>query len=155
MKNSMFGQEGVTTGIDIGDRTSRFAMIDNETGDFVEEGKVMTCEVDFRATFGHCKPMRIALEAGTHSPWASRVLADLGHEVLVANPRKLKIIYASDKKNDKGDARSLARVARIDASLLSPIQHRGAEAQTHLAVLRARDALVRTERCWPTTFAQR
>jgi len=144
MKNSMFGREGVTAGIDMGDRWSRYAMIDNETGDFVEEGKAMTCEVDFRATFGKCKPMRVALEAGTHSPWASRVLADLGHEVLVANPRKLRLIYQSDKKNDKADARSLARVARMDAELLAPIRHRGAEAQAHLAVLRARDALIRT-----------
>jgi len=38
--------------------------------------------------------MRIAIEAGTHSPWASRVLEECGHEVLVANARKLRLIYS-------------------------------------------------------------
>jgi transposase len=38
--------------------------------------------------------MRIAIEAATHSPWASRVLEECGHEVLVANARKLRLIYA-------------------------------------------------------------
>jgi transposase len=38
--------------------------------------------------------MRIAIEAGTHSPWVSRVLEECGHEVLVANARKIRLIYA-------------------------------------------------------------
>ena len=87
MKRTTIGTEGFTMGIDMGDRWSHFVALDNETGDVVEDGKVMTCEVMFRPEFGgERKPMRVAIEAGTHSPWASRVLADLGHEVLVANP---------------------------------------------------------------------
>ena len=104
----------------------------------------MTCEVGCRAEFAKRKPMRVAIEAGTHSPWASRVLKDLGHEVIVANPRKLKLSYRSNKKNDQVDARSLARVARMDVELLAPIQHRSIDAQEHLALIRARDALVRS-----------
>jgi transposase len=83
------------------------------------------------------------LEAGTHSPWVSRLLAELGHEVLVANPRKLRMIYQSDSKNDRADAETLARVARLDARLLGPIRHRTEEAQVDLAIIRSRDALIK------------
>jgi hypothetical protein len=60
------------------------------------------------------------LEAGTHSPWVSRLLADLGHEVLVANPRRLRLIYENENKSDRVDAEYLARVGRLDPSLLAP-----------------------------------
>jgi transposase len=144
MKLTTIGTEGFTMGIDMGDKWSHVVTLDNETGDVVEDMKLMTCEAAFRAEFGQRKPMRVAIEAGTHSPWASRLLEELGHEVLVANPRELRIIYKSDKKNDRNDAHSLARVARMDAELLGPIRHRGVEAHKHLALIRARDAVVRT-----------
>jgi transposase len=48
--------------------------------------------------------MRVAIEASTHSPWVSRVLESCGHDVLVANARKVKLIYGEGKKNDKVDA---------------------------------------------------
>ena len=86
--------------------------------------------------------MRVAIEAGTHSPWISRVLEGCGHEVLVANARKLRLIYADGKKNDKLDAENLARLARLDPRLLSPIEHRGEASQAHLALVRSREALV-------------
>ena len=144
MKRTTSGTAGFTTGIDMGDRWSHFVVLENETGEIVETGKVLTCDPGFRAEFGKRGPMRIAIEAGTHSPWASRLLKEHGHDVLVANPRKLRLIYKSDKKNDKVDAESLARIARMDAELLGPIQHRGIEAQQSLALIRARDAMVRT-----------
>jgi transposase len=87
--------------------------------------------------------MRIVVEVGTHSPWVSRLLEECGHEALVANARKLRLIYAGDKKNDQIDAESLARVGRLDPQLLAPIHHRGAQAQADLATLRARASLVR------------
>ena len=68
---------------------------------------------------------RVALEVGTHSPWVSRYIASLGHEVIVANPHKVKLITQSVRKNDRIDARQLARLARVDPKLLSPIRHRG------------------------------
>ena len=83
------------------------------------------------------------LEAGTHSPWVSRLLSELGHEVIVANPRKLRLIYANDSKSDRVDAEYLARVGRLDPALLAPLRHRGAETQVDLALLRSRNALVR------------
>ena len=131
----------LTVGIDIGDRWSRYCVLDG-TGAVVEKDKLMTCQVGFEAEFAKRAPMRIAIEVGTHSPWASRVLKACGHEVIVANSRKLRFIFASHKKNDPIDAEMLARVARMDAKLLSPVQHRGGGAQVDLASLRARDALV-------------
>ncbi len=79
---------------------------------------------------------------GTHSPWVSRLLQSFGHDVIVANARQVRVIYESDRKNDKVDARTLARLARIDKDLLHPIRHRSEKAQADLTMLRARDALV-------------
>ena len=80
---------------------------------------------------------------GCHSPWVSRQLQGFGYEVIVAKPRNVRLIAESTRKDDRLDARTLARLARIDPNLLGPVRHRGAEAQAHLAVLRARHALVK------------
>src|SRR2546428_9028782 len=89
-------------------------------------------------------PARVVLEAGAHSRGASGVLQRLGHEVLVANPRKRRAIYENDSKDDRVDAEYLARVGRLDPALLKPITHGGEAAQADLAVLSSRDVLVRT-----------
>jgi transposase len=139
--SSIEGQQ--TCGLDLGDRFSSFCIVDS-AGKVVEEGRVSTTPEMLRRRFGACPPMRVALEVGTHSPWVSRLLAEYGHEVIVANPAKLRMIYRSDSKSDRVDARWLAKLARVDPALLAPIQHRGPEAQTDLAVIRARDGLVRS-----------
>jgi transposase len=89
-------------------------------------------------------PSRVVLEAGTCSAWISRQAEAAGHETIVANPRELRKVHQSDRKNDRADARVLARLARFDSALLAPIKHRSAEMQRNLAVIRARDVLVRT-----------
>jgi len=76
-------------------------------------------------------------------PLVSRLLAGLGHEVLVANAYQLRLIYASPRKSDRVDAETLARSGRLDPALLKPIRHRGVQAQVDLAQLRAHDCLVR------------
>jgi transposase len=83
------------------------------------------------------------LEVGTHSPGSSRLLQALGHEVLVANARRVRLITAATRKSDPVDAETRARLGRADPALLAPIRHRGAAAQDDLAHIRARDALVR------------
>jgi len=130
-----------TVGIDLGDQTSHYCILD-EQGDVVSEGTVRTTESGLEEQFRRMAHARIVLETGTHSPWVSRHLEQLGHEVLVANARQVRIIYDNDRKTDKIDARTLARLARVDKNLLHPIRHRSAEAQADLAVLRARDQLV-------------
>ncbi len=64
------------------------------------------------------------------------------HEVLVANARKVRLIYGEGRKNDKIDAEKLARLARLDPKLLAPVKHRGEASQAHLALIRSRDVLV-------------
>lgn len=132
-----------TVGMDLGDRTSHLCVLD-EAGIVVERGKVQTTRESFRKRFEGQTRMRIAIEVGTHSPWVSRLLKELGHEVLVANPRKTRLIYQNRGKQDRVDAEALARIARLDSKLLYPVAHRPESVAQDLAVLRARDALVRT-----------
>jgi len=133
----------LTIGLDLGDQYSAVYILDAE-GECVEIGRVRTTPAALRRRFAGMSRARVVLEAGTHSPWVSRVVAALGHETIVANPRKLRAIYDNDDKADQVDAEYLARVGRADPKLLWGIQHRGEQAQADLAVVRARDALVRT-----------
>jgi len=135
-------QAKVTVGLDLGDRYCQICVLD-ETGEVTEEGRVTTKPEALRRRFSGADPLRIVLEAGTHSPWVSRLLAELGHEVIVANPRKLRLIYQNDSKSDRVDAEYLARVGRLDPALLAPLAHRAAETQSDLALVRSRNALVR------------
>jgi len=131
-------------GLDLGDHFSQVCFFHAALGSFVEERRVRTHPKTMRNYFGELPRTRIALEAGTHSPWVSRMLEELGHEVFVANPRKLRLIFENPTKSDKVDARYLARVAALDPGLLAPIQHRSARAQADLASVKSRDLLVRT-----------
>jgi transposase len=130
-----------TIGIDLGDKVSRYCIVDT-AGDVVEEGTFRNQASSIEKHFGD-RPRRIALEAGAQSAWISRELKRLGHEVIVANPRQLKWITSSDTKNDPVDARKLALLAQADMRLLAPVEHRTAEQQAELAVIRARDAILR------------
>jgi transposase len=94
-----------TAGVDIGDKYSYLCLLDTQSGEVIEEGRLRTSPEAFRRRFSSEQPpMRIAIEAGTHSPWASRVLEECGHDVLVANARKLRLIYANKQKTDEIDA---------------------------------------------------
>jgi transposase len=132
----------MTAGLDIGDKYSYLCLIDQQSGEVIEEGRLRTSPETFERRFASEQPLRIAIEAGTHSPWASRVLEACGHEVLVANARKLRLIYANKRKTDEVDAENLARLARLDPRLLYPLRHRGEESQAHMALIRSRQALV-------------
>ena len=133
----------LTIGIDLGDRKSHVCVLDAD-GQVVEESQIATKPKALRARFECLAPTRIALEVGGHSAWVSELLKELGHDVLVANARKLRMIFQSDSKNDRLDAEQLARVARLDPKLLYPIEHRERSARADLAVMRSRDTLVST-----------
>ncbi len=130
-----------TVGLDLGDRYSRYAVVD-EGGGVVAEGSVATTTVGLQRLCGGWGRRHVALEVGTHSPWVSRLLESLGHRVTVANPRQLAYLTRSDRKSDRSDARTLARPARLDAALLHPVRHRAAQAQADRALLKARAAVV-------------
>jgi transposase len=143
VKTKRLRAKKLTVGIDLGDRSSRYCILDEE-GDVISEGSFATTKTGMEKVFEPMPRCRVAIETGCHSPWVSRQLTQLGHEVIVANARNVQLISQSTRKDDRLDARTLARLVRIDASLLCPVRHRGAEAQAHLAIIRARDALVRT-----------
>jgi transposase len=116
----------------------------DESGQIVSEQKVRTTPKALSECFAVIATSRMALETGTHSPWVSRLLTAIGHEVIVANARQVRLIAQSRQKDDRLDARTLARLARVDPKLLSPVTHRSAQAQADLSLIRARAALVRS-----------
>jgi transposase len=137
-----FSEQKLTIGFDLGDRSSWYCVLD-EAGRVLLEQKVSTTPKAMQEVFGGMPRSRIALETGMHSPWVSRLLSELGHEVIVAHARNVRLIGESRKKDDRMDAQTLARLARIDPQLLSPVKHRSAKAQADLTVIRARAGLVR------------
>jgi transposase len=126
-----FPEQKLTIGLDLGDRSSWYCVLD-EAGEVVLEQRLGTTPKAVKEVFGKMPRSRIALETGMHSPWVSRVLSELGHEVIVAHARNVRLIGESRRKDDRFDARTLARLARIDPQLLAPVQHRSAQAQAHL-----------------------
>ena len=137
----IFKESQRTIGMDLGDRSSHYCIL-NEAGEVIWESKLPTTPKGIEEVFSRIPRSRMALETGTHSPWVSRQLTELGHEVIVAHARNVRLIGESSRKDDRLDARTLARLARIDPGLLSPVRHRSAKAQIHLTVIRARATLV-------------
>jgi transposase len=142
ISNEIFKEQKLTIGLDLGDRWSFYCVLD-EAGQVLLERKLATTPEGMKQTFAKMPRSLVALETGTHSPWVSRQLTELGHEVLVAHAQKVELITKSNRKDDRHDARTLARLARIDPQLSGPVRHRSAQAQIHLSVIRARAALVR------------
>ena len=141
-QNRNFSQQSLTIGLDLGDRSSHYCVLD-EMGRILAESKVSTSPNAMKGVFGVMPRSRIALETGTHSPRVSRLLSGLGHEVIVAHARNVRLIGESRRKDDRLDAQTLARLARIDPELLCPVKHRSAKAQADLTLIRARAGLVR------------
>jgi len=138
-----FSQPTRTIGLDLGDRNSWYCVVDGG-GQIQLEQRVGTSAKALQEVFGAMPRSRVVLESGTHSPWISRLLSELGHEVIVAHARKVRLIGESRKKDDRLDAQTLARLARIDPGLLCPVKHRSAQAQADLTLIRARAGLVRS-----------
>lgn len=131
-----------TVGLDLGDRTCYYCLLDS-AAELMEEGRIQTSEASLRKQFDNEARMRIALEVGTHSPWIAPLLESMGHEVIVANSRKVRAISSNENKNDREDALLLGRLAAADPKLLYPLQHRSAQSQQDLGLIRARAAVVR------------
>jgi transposase len=133
----------ITIGMDLGDKSSRYCVVGDD-GELLSEGGVATTKKAMAQKFAGMRRCRVAVEVGTHSPWVSRLLTGLGFEVIVANARKVRLISASSSKNDRLDARLLARLVRVDPQLVSPIQHRSEQAQADLMMIRVGALLVET-----------
>jgi len=131
----------VTIGMDVGDKTSRYCVL-GRNGTVLAEGSVATSAAAMSAQWAGWARCRMAIEACGQSAWIGRLLSGLGHEVIVANARQVKLISQSSRKDDRVDAQTLARLARADPELLRPIRHRGERAQEDLTAIRVRAALV-------------
>ena len=130
-----------TVGCDLGDRFSHLCVLDLD-GRVVGRERVRTTPAALESFFARPRA-RVILEAGSQSPWVARLVQAAGHEVVVANPRQLPLITKSSRKTDRNDAEKLARIGRLDVALLAPVKHRSAASQHDLAIVRARDVLVR------------
>jgi len=137
---------GLTVGVDLGDQWSNYCIL-GLSGETLAEGQLGTRREEVTEFFQGLAISRVVVEVGTHSAWVQEVIAGLGHEVLVANPRMMEGAKRRRRKNDRIDAGKLARLGRVDPKSLYPIRHRSSQVRKDLLVLRARDALVasRTE----------
>ena len=133
----------MTIGCDLGDKYSEIAVL-NGRGTVVERLRIRTTSASLQKSMAARGPATVVIEVGMHSPWVSKLLADMGHEVIVANARKVKLIFAGKTKSDVVDAETLARLARVDRTLLAPIKHRDLRHQEYLTTIRARDSAVRS-----------
>ena len=98
-RSRKISEQKLTVGLDLGDRSSWYCVLD-ESGAVLLEQRVSTSAKALRKVFGGMPHSRIALETGMHSPWVSRLLSELGHEVIVAHARKVRLIGESRKKDD-------------------------------------------------------
>src|SRR5258706_15520280 len=121
--NEIFKAQKLTIGVDLGDRWTFNRDLD-EAGKIILEQKVSTTPEAIKQTFGKIPQSFIAMETGTHSPWVSRLLTELGQEGIVAQAQKVELITKSNRKDDRHDARKLARLARIDPEVFRPVRHR-------------------------------
>jgi len=70
-------RQEMTIGMDLGDKTSRYCVL-NGDGEVIQEQSVATTKKGMLRVFGARKRCRIAMEVGTHSPWVSRLLGAWG-----------------------------------------------------------------------------
>lgn len=131
-----------TVGVDLGDKRSQVCVLDAE-GQIVDEGSVVTSKTALEQRFKAMPAARVVLETGTHANWIHDLLKEFGHEVIVANARKVRAISANERKSDKVDARMLAKLGRFDVTLLEAVSVRPEQVRQDLTLLRARDALVK------------
>jgi transposase len=130
-----------TIGCDLGDKKSELCIL-RPDGSVVRPPAVKTTQAAMRKFFTRAAA-HVVIEVGAHSRWVSKLLKELGHQVTIANPRRVELISKNNSKSDETDAELLARLGRVDPTLLSPIEHRSNEVQADLAIAKARDGLVR------------
>ncbi len=131
----------LTVGVDLGDQWSNYCIL-GLGGETLGEGQFRTRQQEVGEFFQGLAISRVVIEVGTHSAWVREVISGLGHEVLVANARRMEGSKRRRRKNDRIDAAKLARLGRVDPKSLYPIEHRSTEVREDLVVLRAREALV-------------
>lgn len=135
-------------GMDLGKKESQIAVI-TEAGELIE--KRMRTERDRLIRYFKDRPKaRILVEASTISEWVARLLEELGHEVIVADPNYAPMYAQRSRrvKTDKRDARALAEACKLGAYRPA---HRTSDEQRHVrALLGVRERLVRSRASFVT-----
>jgi transposase len=129
-------------GIDLGDRTSTYCIRRRSDQAPVSEGVVDTKAQAVVDAFSGLRPQRVVMETGTHCRWMAELLKLMGHEVIVGNARKLKLITENQQKSDKVDPRLLSKLGCVSVDWLHPVYQRSQETQNDLIVVRCREGLV-------------
>jgi transposase len=142
MTQSTVAVSPITVGLDVGDKRTHFCAIDGERK-VIARGSFPTAHPQLEEALARFAGANVILEAGSQSPWMSRVLRGLGHDVQVADPRRVQLISKDPRKTDRRDAEMLARMGSAMPELLGDVHHRGEQAQAHLSIVRARDLVVR------------
>lgn len=130
-----------TIGLDVSDRKTQICVL-NKDGIIVKESTVATRREALIEEFRHLPTSRLVLEVGPHSRWVSSLLSEFGHEVIVANPRRVRLIWAEARKTDRLDAEKLARIGRLDPKLLFEVHHRSDAGQLGRTLLKSRKQLI-------------
>jgi len=129
-------------GVDLGDIKHAICVTDKD-GDILKEYFITNTKQSFKKLTDAYPQSLVAIEVGTHSPWVSRYLTQLGAQVVVANARKLRAIYTNERKSDELDARMLAKIVRLDVDLLYPVTHQTEDQQRDSLLLKIRDSLTK------------
>lgn len=131
-------------GIDVHQKYSEICVV-SEDGSVLGQARIPTTRTSLERWFGGLEPARVVIEAGGSTSWVSRVLDELGHEVTVVDPRRVRLIAESTMKTDAIDAEVLARLSRFGRELLHSVHRRSATSQVLQARVGSRAALVRAQ----------
>lgn len=142
MTHSTVGVSPITVGLDVGDRRTHYCAVD-ERREVLARGSFATEREVLEKALSKFSGAKVILEAGSQSPWMSRVLRRSGFQVQVADPRRVAFLSKDPRKTDRRDAEQLAKVGAAMPEQLGSVHHRGVLAQAHLSIVRARDLVVR------------
>ena len=142
----MSGEHHATVGMDVSDRTTKVCVMAKEgrTPRAVMETATPTAKEGLsRFLSTQDAATSVAFETGTHCRWTNEVAQGTGFKACVADPCRLRMVTDSKAKNDRNDARTIARLAPADPGLLHPVRPRGAACQRMVNLHEMRGLLVK------------
>ena len=135
-----------TIGADVSDRTTKICVMTKAEGGerrIVVETTCATTKAGFEEALSKFdRSWPIVFETGTHCRWMDRLFKEMGFKTIVGNPGKIPSITKSNTKNDRNDARELARLAIADPAMLHPVFLRDEVYQQMLRFHHARNMLI-------------
>lgn len=136
--------KSLVIGIDLGDRSSTYTVRSRNAQEILLRGSMATEATGVASEFQKFAAQTFILETGTHARWMGLLLETMGHEVVVANARKLKLISENNTKSDKVDPDLLSSLGCMNPEWLHPVYQRSQGAHNDLTVVKAREVLIKT-----------